>query len=388
MTPRERVRKALNHERPDRVPVDLGGTAATGITVPAYVALCRELGINPGEIRTFDPLQMLVEPAPAVRKALGMDTIGLALGGGHAAGWRPWTMPQGTTVQMPANFDLCKGDDGGWDIFIGGKRSATMAEGGYYFDAVEYAKWRSYDPKNLTDAMLRDIETRSRQAFDETDLAVVVTVPYTIFNGTSPDFLCALVLEKDEVHSHLEIWTDQVIACLSRLLDALGERAEAIFFSGDAGSQKSPLIGPELYREMILPHFKRIPEFMHRRSRTKFLYHTCGSVYRLMECFVELGVDAQNPLQVNAAEMEPERLVKQFGGRLVFWGGGCDTQHVLPRGSEAEVCAEVRSRLAAYTQTPGYVFASAHNVQPDVPPRNLLALLDEVRRWNDGHARP
>ena len=193
MTSRERVVRAVDHQPHDRVPIDLGGTFATSLTVPAYVKLCAELGVTPKQIRVNEPMQMLVE--------------------------------------------------------------------------------------------------------------------------------------------------------------------------------------------MELPHFQAIPACLHEKSDIKFLYHSCGSVYRLMECFVELGVDALNPLQVSAAEMEPERLVREFGGRLVFWGGGCDTQRVLPEGTEEEVRAEVRSRLGHYASVPGFVFSQVHNIQPDVPPKNVLAMLDEVTRW-------
>jgi len=381
MTSRERVVRAVNHQSHDRIPIDLGGTFATSLTVPAYVKLCAELGVTPKQIRVNEPMQMLVEMELPLLEKLPTDTIALYLGGGDLRGWQDWTMPDGTTVQMSADLELRQRADGGWDNYRDGKQIFTMAPGGYYFDPVEYPKWRTYDPAELTDEVLRDIENRARICHEQTDLAVCLNVAYTIFNGTSPEFLCALITDKDEVHERLEIWREQVVACLSRLLDAVKDYVQIMVFSGDAGSQKAPVVGPDLYREMFLPNFKAIPACLHEKSDIKFLYHSCGSVYRLMEPFVELGVDALNPLQVSAAEMEPERLVQEFGGRLVFWGGGCDTQRVLPERSEEEVRAEVRSRLEHYATVPGFVFAQVHNIQPDVPPKNVLAMLDEVTRW-------
>ena len=381
MTSRERVLNAVNHRPHDRIPIDLGGTFATSLTVPAYVKLCAELGVTPKQVRVNEPMQMLVEMELPLLEKLPTDTVALYLGGGDLHGWQDWAMPDGTAVQMSADLELRQRADGGWDNFRNGKHLFTMAPGGYYFDPVEYPKWRSYDAADLTDEVLRDIESRAKICFEESDLAVCLNVPYTIFNGTSPDFLCALIAEKDEVHERLEVWREQVVACLSRLLDAVKGYVQIMAFSGDAGSQKAPVIGPDLYRELFLAHFKPIPACLHEKSDLKFFYHTCGSVYRLMECFIELGVDILNPLQVSAAEMEPERLVQEFGGRLVFWGGGCDIQHALPQGSEEEVRAEVRSRLEHYASVPGYVFALVHNVQPDVPPQNLLAALDEVVGW-------
>ena len=381
MNGRQRVGAALNHQWPDRIPIDVGGTFATSLTAPAYDALRAELGLPLRRSRIVQPDMMLVEMEAEVRRALGVDTIGIYPWGGHVYGWTPWTMPRGTEVSLPADLDLKARADGGWDLWRGGRQVGTMPSGGIYFDAMSYAKWRDYDPAALTDAVLKDIQSQIAYCHDNTDLAVVLNVPYTIFNGTSVEFLCALMDEKEEVHRRLTVWGDHVLQCLGLLLDAAGDKVSVMAFSGDAGMQQGPLIGPDLYREMILPHFRRIPEYLHRHSRIKFFYHTCGSVYRLIECFIELGIDILNPLQVAAAEMEASRLAGAFGGRLVFWGGGVDAQHTLIHGSEEEVRAKVRSQLEHFAARPGYVFAFDHNVQPDVPPRNVLAALDEARGW-------
>ena len=194
MTSRERVLRAINHQPHDRVPIDLGGTFATSLTVPAYVKLCAELGVTPKQIRINEPMQMLVEMELPLLEKLPTDTIALYLAGGDLHGWQDWTMPDGTTVQMSADLELRPRGDGGWDNYRDGRHIFAMAPGSYYFDPVEYAKWRSYDPAELTDEILRDIERRARLCYEQTDLAVCLNVPYTIFNGTSPDFLCALLV--------------------------------------------------------------------------------------------------------------------------------------------------------------------------------------------------
>lgn len=383
MTCRQRVEAAISHQPHDRVPIDLGGTFATGVTAQAREALIRELGLALSPGRIVVPELMIAEVEAPLRKALGCDTIGLYLGDGYAHGWTPWQMPGGLAVEMPGNAQLVCKPDGRYDLLRQGKLAATMAAGSYYFDAVEYPKWRDYPPEDLTDALLEDVACRAKLCHDETDLAVILNVPYTIFNGTSPDFLCALLVEPDDVHERVEKWTQNVILCLDRLLDAVRDHVSVMAFSGDAGSQKAPLISPQVYRKMLLPHFRKIPEHLHRKSRIKFFYHTCGSVYKLIPSFMDLGVDILNPLQVTAADMETERLVPEFGGRLVFWGGGIDAQHTLVHGNEAEVRARVRRQLRAYASVPGYVFAFDHNVQADVPPRNVLAALEEVRRYTE-----
>jgi uroporphyrinogen decarboxylase len=380
MNSRQRIEQAIHHRRPDRIPVDIGGTFATSLTAPACDALRAELGLLARRSRIVDPGMMLVETEADLRTALGVDTIGLYLEGGAVHGWAPHTLPRGTEISLSADLEARILPDGGRELWRGGRQLGAMPPGGIYFDAVSYPQWRDYDPAALTDRVLQDIEKRVAYCHANTDLAVVLNVPYTLFNGTSPDFLCALIDEPEEAHRRMDIWADHVVECLRLLMDAVRGNVSLMAFSGDAGMQGGPLIGPDLYREMILPHFRRIPEYLHRNSDIKFFYHSCGSIYRLIDCFLEVGIDILNPLQVTAAEMEAERLVHTFGGRLVFWGGGVDAQHTLVQGSEADVRRKVREQLSQYGSQPGYVFAFDHNVQADVPARNILAALDEVRR--------
>lgn len=384
MNSRQRIELALRHQRPDRIPIDVGGTFATTLTAPFHDALRAELGLPVRRSRIVDPSMMLVELEAETRAALGSDTIGLFLGGGAVHGWRPHTLPRGTAISLSADLTVRPRPDGGQELWRDGRPIATLPPDGLYFDALAYPKWRDYDPASLTDAVLTDIQNRIAWCHANTDLAIVLNLPYTIFNGPSPDFLCALMEEPDEAHQKLETWTDHVLECLRLLMDAVRGKVSVMTFSGDAGMQTGPLIGPALYREMILPHFRRIPDYLHRHSAIPFFYHTCGSVFRLIDSFLELGVDILNPLQVNAAEMEAERLVRAYGGRLVFWGGGVDAQQTLVHGTEADVRQKVRSQLRHYASQPGYVFAFDHNIQADVPPRNLLAALDEARRYPVG----
>lgn len=381
MNSRQRIELAIRHQKPDRIPVDIGGTFATNLTAPAHDALRTALGLPPKRSRIVEPGMMLVEMEAELRSALGVDTIGLYLEGGAVHGWTPHTLPRGTEISLSADLDVRIRPDGGRDLWRADRQVGTMPPGGIYFDALTYPKWRDYDPAALTDAVLKDIEARIAFCHANTDLAVVLNVPYTLFNGTSPDFLCALMDEPEEAHRRMDIWVNHVLECLRLLMDAVRNKVSVMAFSGDAGMQGGPLIGPDLYREMILPHFRRIPEYLHRNSDIKFFYHSCGSVYQLIDSFLEVGIDILNPLQVTAAEMEARRLVDTFGGRLVFWGGGVDAQYTLVQGTEADVRRKVREQLSPFASQPGYVFAFDHNVQSDVPARNILAALDEVRRY-------
>ena len=381
MTSRQRVLAAINHQPHDQVPVDLGSYNATSMTISAYAALREALGIPAGPIHVVDTMQMLADVEMPVIEALEIDVIGLRIGGGVVHGWQDWTTPAGVDVRMPGDTERCRRADGGGDLLTAGVRSGTMPAGGMYFDPVEYPQWPIFNPDALTDEILCDIEQRARQVRQSTDLAIVLNTPWAVSNSTSADFMCALLLEKEHAHEHLEQWADAIILCFDRILDAIRGHVDIVTFSGDAGSQNGPLFGPELYREMIVPHMRKIMRHIHADSDSglKCFLHSCGSVYRLIDCFIAMGIDILNPLQLSAAEMAPEKLVAEFGGRIVFWGGGCDTQHVLPFGSEDDVRKEVAGRMAAYSTVDGFVFNQVHNIQPDVPVGNILAMMDEVR---------
>ena len=380
MTPRQRVLAAIHHQPPDRVPVDIGASYATGLTVSAYKKVRDELGLGRGRIRVVDPVQMLAEVERPVIEALGADVIGLYVGGGALHGWQDWTTPDGVEVEMPGDIELRRRPDGGWNQHRPGTPGLIMPPGGFYFDSLEHPQWPCPDPDAITDEMLKDLEIRARHCHESTDLAVFFNGPWAISNSTSADFMCDLLLEKDRSHERLGEWADAVVHAVARVVDAVKGCVQVIAFSGDAGAQDRALFGPELYREMILPHMRTIPETVHRNSDIKCFLHSCGSVHELIDCFIDMGMDILNPLQLSAANMEPERLVQAFGGRIVFWGGGCDTQHVLPHGSADEVRRHVRETVREFSTVPGFVFSQVHNIQPDVPVQNILAMVEQVAR--------
>ena len=381
MTSRQRVLAALNHRKPDRFPVDFGASYATGLTVAAYTNVRRALGLGSDPPKIVDPVQMLAEVELPVLDALGTDVVGLRTDSGHRHGWYDWRIPQGPQVLMPRNVEVRRRRDGGWDQYIGNRLVNTMAPGSWYFDPVEYPAWRVFRTEDFGDDLLRSLEERSGALRRSSDRALLFNSPFAVSNSTSADFLRDLLTEKEEAHERLEAWADSAVACLKPVLDAIRGSVDVITFSGDAGTQAGPLFGPELYGEMIVPHMRKITEYVHKHSGMKCFLHSCGSVYRLIGCFIDMGMDVVNPLQVSAAEMDPLRLVGEFGGQIVFWGGGCDTQQVLPGGTVEEVRREVRLRLDAFTKVPGYVFSQVHNVQPDVPAENFLAVVDEVRGY-------
>lgn len=381
MTSRERILAALNHCPHDKVPIDLGGTFASGFTAGAYERMRKHLGIKSSPINIMSEEMMLAEVELEVISKLGIDTIGIYTSSGHFHGWQDWTTQDGIKVKISRDVAIKPASDGGWEIWRNGRKSSVMPPDGHYFDSCDYVKWRNASPSVYTNEFVDHLAERCQNVLRNSDLAIILLTPFTIFNGTNTDFLCALYTEKEEVHERVGIWVDNTLKSLDRLFRATENIVDVFAFSGDAGTQRAPLIGPDIYEEMLLPHFKRVTEHIHNHTTGKFFYHTCGSVYRLIPGFIKLGIDILNPLQVTADEMEADRLVDSFGGKLVFWGGGIDTQHTLLEGNQEQVREKVRKQLTQYTRYPGYVFAFDHNIQHDVPPENVIAAIDEVKNF-------
>jgi len=381
MKPRERILAALDHKSHDMIPVDVGGTFATGFTARAYDRIREHLGIKRSSGRITNEGMMLVEVEAEVMSALGVDTIGVNIGGGRFHGWQDWTMPDGTRVEISREVNVMPSSEGGWELWRDGKKQSVMPPNGHYFDACDYVKWRDCDPSVYTDEIIEHLAESCMNARKNTELAVVLSVPFTIFNGTNTDFLCALYTDKEEVHEKVGLWVEHTLEALDRIFRATGDSVDVFAFSGDAGTQRAPLVGPDVYDEMLLPHFRRVVDHIHTHTPSRFFYHTCGSIYRLIPSFISLGIDILNPLQVTANEMEADRLVNEFGGKLVFWGGGIDAQHTLTHGSPGQVREKVRRQLEQYASRPGYVFAFDHNIQHDVPPENVVAAIDEAKRF-------
>jgi uroporphyrinogen decarboxylase len=228
------------------------------------------------------------------------------------------------------------------------------------------------------------LREQARRLREETDYAVMYNARYNLVHqtqysrgfedwyydlGQNHDLFCCLM---DAVLEVMLEW--------NRLaFEQMGDLIDIVAFGDDIGLQDRPVCSPALYRKLIRPYQERIVDSIRRQTRAKILYHTCGSVYYLIPDFIEMGIDALNPVQVTARNMEPERLKAEFGGRIAFWGG-IDSQHLLPHGSPQDVRAGVRRMFDIMGPGGGYVLAAVHNVQPDAPADNILAMFDEGRR--------
>lgn len=374
MTSRQRLLAALNHEQPDRVPVDLGGNQ-TGIHRLAYQALLDHLGIRDEPV-VVDAVQQLVRPCEAVLERLHVDTRHIAAG--PAAGfngrivqnerggrvWHDLVDEFGVRWSMPDDHPLYM------DITFSPLADATLA------DLADYPWPRGDDPGRFVGLRERALTIRR-----ETPYAVVSGISGVVYEIcwymrgleqwyadmlTQPEF-CEAMLDQT-----LKFWMDWFRA----FLDECGDVVDVIMIGDDLAGQKGPLFRPEFYRSVVKPRHKRLVQYIRSRTRAKIWYHTCGACAAYIPDLLDNGVDILNPVQIGAAGMAPALLKKQFGDRLVFWGGAIDSQHVLPFAAPDVVRDHVRRNLEVWKPGGGYVFNSVHNIQAGVPPENVVALYD------------
>jgi len=374
MTSRERLLAALNHQMPDRVPIDLGGNQ-TGMHRLAYQALLDYLGIRDG-VEIMDAVQQLARPCEAVLQRFRVDTryifagaaegfdgtIKTAQRGGRL--WHDLVDEFGVRWSMPDDSPLYM------DITCHPLASATLE------DVRQYPFPRGDDPARFAGLRQRALEIRNHTPF-----ALVSGISGVIYEicwymrgleqwlvdlMTQPEF-CEALLDQT-----LKFWLDWFRA----FLDELGDLVDVIMIGDDLAGQNGPLFRPEIYRRLVKPRQKRLVRYIRSRTRAKIWYHTCGSCVEYIPDLLDNGIDILNPVQISARDMEPARLKAKFGDRLAFWGGAIDAQHVLPRADPETVREHVRRNLAAWKPGGGYVFNNVHNIQAGVPPENIVALYD------------
>jgi len=396
MTSRERILAVLSRRPPDRLPVDFGGTGVTGITGVAYGQLRRYLGLDGRPLRLFDLNQQLAVVEPAARELAGGDALLLIPG---AREYRPWELPDGTPCQVPVGWQPVREPDGS-DTLMGpyGKPLLRRLADSYWFSpagplcpglesAADLPRFlpmiRYMDRASYHDESLAELATRAQRAYEETDLALVGHFGGHIFAAAQllrgmESFMCDLLADPLFAQALMDTLAEAHMEEFDHWIAALGPYLQVVALADDLGTQVGPQISPELFRRLVRPPLERLYRHLKARTQAKLFLHSCGSVYRLIPDLIEMGVDILNPVQVSAADMDPARLQREFGRDLIFWGGGCDTQHVLPFGTPAQVREEVKRRLGELGPD-GFVFAQVHNIQPGVPPENLVAMWQAAR---------
>ncbi len=395
MTSRERVVRALSHEKTDRIPIDLGGSIVTGINSMAYQNVKRYLGLSDTRSRVTNIILMLSEVEGEFIGRWKIDVLPLdryeaAPGVPLSGKWIEHPLPDGQPAWFPEGFKPEIREDGTWALRREGIVTDILSPGSGSFVPAHHPlkdatvkDLDSFEIPVISDEELEYLHRRAKYLYEETDYAI-----FGWFNGSifeTSQFLCGwdgfmlrLAAEKDFASKLLGKLTDAVIRDLKLYLDAVGEYIQVIGFGDDFGIQDGLQISKEMFREMIKPHLKRIYGFA-KKSTDAFLFlHSCGSVSELIEDFIEMGIDVLNPVQTSAQNMSLPYLKEKFGERISFWGGGCDVQKILPMGSEEEIRRDVRERLELFRDSGGFVFAPIHNIQADVPPKNIVAMYDEA----------
>ena len=418
ITSRERVNLALNHREPDRVPLDLGGSNATGMMASSVYRLRQALGLDsPGTpVRVIEPFQMLGEIKPDLIDALGVDVVAL-LGrttffGYKNEGSKPWTTFDGTPVLVPEGFNTDPEPNGDILMYPEGDKSAPpsgrMPRGGWYFDAIIRQPPTDYENLNVEDNLeefvpmpdedLAYFGREAKRLREETDKAVFASFGGTSFGDIArlpgmglkhpkgireiEEWYISTSTRRDHVYAIFDRQCEIGLANLKRAHQVVGDQVDVVFITGtDFGMQTGPFISPNAYRDLFQPFHKRINDWVHKHTNWKTFIHSCGSVRALYEDFIEAGFDIVNPVQTTAAHMDPHELKETFGDRVAFWGGGVDTQSTLPFGTPDEVRKQVRERIETFGPGGGFVFNTVHNVQAQIPTENLIALYEAVREY-------
>ncbi|MDD5679278.1 MAG: uroporphyrinogen decarboxylase family protein [Kiritimatiellae bacterium] len=409
MTSRERVLRAVNFQDTDRVPIDLGGMKASGIGVKAYNRIKARLGLNT-KTRIWDPKFMIASVEDAVMRRFHLDVVPLDISSVMSEirpdkEWAPKTLYEGAEGLLPPGTSIGTDSENRW-VLLDQNRSQTsyrMPREGYYFDDISFNEpGAMIDPAafrpvvGFTDEQLNALQARGKFLYENSEYALLGWGGGVCFLGMSlitdrmsnvtmglpSEWMVMLMTEKETCHAMMDKSVEASIKCLKQLRDAAGDYCFAWGIAADdSGTQRGEFISPELWVEMIKPHYAKLCAWIHRNTKWKTYLHSCGSICHLIPHMIEAGVDILNPIQTSAANMEPDRLKREFGGKIVFWGGGCDTQRILPTAAPGEIRAHVRERLGIFKPGGGYVFNQVHNIQPNVPVENIIAMLDAAYEY-------
>lgn len=419
MTSRQRILETINHRQPDRVPVDLGATGQTGVNASTLYRLRKALGLEEHPIEISEIFQLLGKVDPDMMQYAGADVIGLNnpsnMFGVPDGPLKPFRMPDGTPTLIAQGNEYDVAEDGSVYMYPQGNRSVGpsghMPAGGSFFDNINRAP--EFDEDDLTpaedfkddfgildDATARYLEDKSKALYEGTDYAIIgnlggaglgdsamVPGPHVLApKGIRKfdDWLMAHMLYPEYIQEVFEMQTQTMLKNLEIYRQAVGDRIQIVWISGtDFGTQNGEFFRPEVFRELYKPYYQRINDWVHRNTPWKTFYHCCGSIVNYLDDFVEMGVDILNPVQLSARGMDAHMLKEKYGDKLVFWGGGVDTQQTLPFGTPEQVRQQVKERLDILSKGGGYVFAPIHNVVAKTPVENLIAMYEAVKEFNN-----
>ncbi len=413
VTSRDRIIAAIEHREPNKVPVDLGATPSSGISAMAYSSLKNHLGVLGGHTRVYDVVQQLAQPEDELLALLGVDVVDVGRAFNTSdADWYDIRTADGQAAQYPVWFRPEPCPDGSWSARLSdGTEIAHMPAGGAFYDqslfpwldgypedikaelpgamgkvlwaALVHSPWDSADEEGFWE----DLRARAIALRESTDRALMIVCGCNLFEwGTflrrMDNFLMDLFVDEVNVERLLDALVQSHLATLEKVCRAVGDVCDILRFGDDLGMDSGPFMPPELYKKLFKRRHAAFNAYVHSHSGMKTFLHSCGSLYKLMPDLIEAGYDIINPVQTNCVDMEPERLKCEFGKDICFWGGGCDTRTVLNRATPAEVRAHVLERLEIFAPGGGFVFNTVHNILPEVPPENVMAMFGAIEEFN------
>jgi uroporphyrinogen decarboxylase len=402
MTPRQRVRAVLERKEPDRLPIDCGGTDVTGMHGMAYNAVKKYLNIGNGKTQLFHVYMQLASVEESVRRRLSADVVRLSF---EPKQWKASTLPDGSSCEVPEGWNPEKLPDGS-EVLMGGDGQPMikrLPDAAWFSpvgaicpfiqepkDIPKYAPMlKMLDRSPWIDQTIEDLVERAKKIQEETEYAIAgvfgghIYAQAQLIRGMD-NFMCDLVANETLARALMDTIAESHMAEFEHYIAALDPYLDVIVVNDDLGMQQSGQMSIDMFRSIVKPYLGKLYGFMKSKmTRAKLFLHSCGSVYSFIPDLIEMGVDILNPVQVSAANMDSRKLSSEFGKDIIFWGGGCDTQAVLPRGSTDDVRSEVKRRIDDFASGCGFVFTQVHNIQPGVPPENIVAMYDAALEFGE-----
>ena len=414
MNSRELLKNCLEH-RSGRVPFDIGGTTVTGMHISCVAGLRDYYGLEKRPVKVCDPYQMLGHLDRDLLDVIGVDTIGIfprnTMFGFPNENWKEWRTPWGQEVLVAGDFNV-KNDGNYVYIFPEGdmsvEPSGRMPENGFFFDTIvrqppiDEAKLDPTDNLEefgpISDEDLNHFKTEVEKAV-QADRGVVVGLSGTAFGDIAlipapflkhpkgirdiSEWYMTTAIRQDYVHAIFSRQIELVIENLTKIYAVVGDNIDVVSLCGtDFGTQNGNFCSPATFDTLWLPYYKRMNDWIHENTNWKTFKHSCGAVENFMPHFIDAGFDIINPVQCSAAGMDASLLKQRYGDRLTFWGGGVDTQRVLPFGTPAEVRENVLRQCEIFSPRGGFVFNTVHNVQAKTPIQNIVAMIDAIKEFN------
>jgi uroporphyrinogen decarboxylase len=380
MTSRERLRMTLEHREPDRIPLDLASTQVTGISVTAYEKLRAYLGLDSRETEVCDAIQQICIPHPDIMEAFGVDTRGLWPATSHNTGFCDRDDGEFLFHVDEWGLGYKKRKEGGlwYDLYLS-PLSGKSLEG----DVLDRYPW----PEGGEVSRFEGLRAQALE-FREQGYPIILKsicaglLEMAIRLRGMEDCLVDLLLDKPNSGRLLDRILRVKLEYWQTALDGLRDVVDVIAEADDFGTQLSQLISYDTFREMIKPRQAELISFMRSKAPDTFVFfHSCGNIRDFIPDFIEMGIDIINPVHITAAGMEPSGLKKDFGRDVVFWGGGIDTQEILPHATPVQVRDHVKKNIEVFAPGGGFVFNTIHNIQADVPPENIAAMYETVRQF-------